>query len=161
VPTIALLILRLVLGAPVEPGSRLPALTEAGKRHLRAETLGPVARVSTLPLPVRELLQSLFKTTTLEMADPGADFQATDVIRTPGLPFRRLVLAGCSADHCLIEYEKGGIAHTFDTMLIAVSPKQATLQWGGWGGAGVRTLAELKDVVIQGGLGVDPDKAYW
>lgn len=35
----------------------------------------------------------------MDIAEPGAEFQATDVMRTPKLPSRRLIAAGCSTDH--------------------------------------------------------------
>ena len=66
-----------------------------------------------LPLGVRDELQTLFASQTLDIAEPGAEFQVTDVIRKPDLPIRRLVAAGCSIDHCIVYYERGGIAHTW------------------------------------------------
>src|SRR5262245_30303582 len=80
------------------------------RAHVRDEKFGIVTSMRGLPLGVRDGLEVLFGTQTLDIADPGAEFQATDVILKPGLPSRRLVAAGCSMDHCLVYYERGGFA---------------------------------------------------
>ena len=43
-------------------------------------------------------------------ADPGQDFQATDVIDERNLPWRRLLFGGRSPSITFIHYEKGGRA---------------------------------------------------
>src|SRR6186713_1683617 len=89
------------------------ALPETLRTHLKNERLDIVTSLRGLPLGVREALQTLFGSPTLDIAEPGADFQATDLIRTPRLPSRRLLAAGCSTDHCVVYYERGGIAHSW------------------------------------------------
>jgi hypothetical protein len=151
----------LVLLAPSDTPASPPALSAPVRAHLRAETLAPVAHVRDLPLRVREALAALFQSETVVMADPGEEFQATDVITKLNLPFRRLVLAGCSPEHCLVEYERGGIAHTYEIALFAVSEKQATLLWGGWTKGAASDLSDLKSLVIQGGATTKRSDAYW
>lgn len=157
--SIAPLIL-LLLAQRDTPGSP-PALSPAVRAHLRAETLAPIAHVSDLPPRVREALAALFKSPTLAMADPGAEFQAGDAISNPNLPGRRLVLAGCSKEHCLLQYERGGYAHTYHVVLIAVSEKESTVLGGGSTKAAAHDLAELKSLVIQGGATTKASDAYW
>jgi hypothetical protein len=48
-------------------------------------------------------------------ADPNEEFQETDVISTPPLPWRRLIFAGVSSRITFIYYEKGG--YTLDRHL--------------------------------------------
>jgi Ni/Co efflux regulator RcnB len=66
--------------------------------HFSEERFGIVTPVRGLPLGVRDELQTLFKTQSLEIAEPGAAFRATDVVLDPNLPIRRLVRAACSID---------------------------------------------------------------
>ena len=56
-----------------------------------------VTSIRGLPLGVRDGLQTLFGSQALDIAEPGAEFQVTDVIVNPKLPIRRLVAAGCSS----------------------------------------------------------------
>src|SRR5687767_8203702 len=81
-------------------------LSEALRAHLKDERFGIVTSTRGLPLGVRDGLQTLFGSQTLDIAEPGAEFQATDVIVDRTLPIRRLVAAGCSTDHCLVYYER-------------------------------------------------------
>src|SRR5215203_1447643 len=98
------------LWSAVTAGSQAPpaaALSGPPRAHVEAEPFGVVSSTRGLPLGVRDGLQRLFGTETLDLAEPGAEYQTTDVIHTPNLPHRRLVTAGCSIDHCLVYYERG------------------------------------------------------
>src|SRR5688500_4400717 len=102
----------------VVAGRQAPAPPAALSPELRARVqdgrFGIVTSVRGLPLGVREALQVLFASRTLDIAEPGAEFQRTDVVVNPNLPTRRMVAAGCSTDHyCLVYYERGGVAHTW------------------------------------------------
>src|SRR5215510_1221647 len=72
------------------------ALPEPLRAHVKDERFQIVTSVRGLPLGVRDGLQKLFGSQTLDIAEPGAEFQATDVIVKPNLPIRRLVAAGCT-----------------------------------------------------------------
>ena len=128
-----------------------PAVLSAALRdHLKTERLEVVTSVRGLPLGVREALQGLFGSASLDIAEPGAEFQATDVIVNPKLPTRRLVAAGCSADHCLVYYERGGIAHTWHVALFHWTPGATSLAWGGAGRGGMRTIDAVRNAVLSG-----------
>src|SRR5688572_24489463 len=71
------------------------ALSEDLRAHVQNEKFGIVTSVRGLPLGVRTGLQTLFGSQTLDIAEPGAEFQVTDTIGS-NLPIRRLVAAGCS-----------------------------------------------------------------
>ena len=70
------------------------ALSGALRAHVNDERFGIVTSIRGLPLGVRDGLQTLFGSQTLDIAEPGAEFQVTDVIVNPKLPIRRLVAAG-------------------------------------------------------------------
>lgn len=108
--------------------------------------------VRGLPLGVREAMQTLFGSGSLDIAEPGAEFQATDVIVNPRLPSRRLVTAGCSADHCLVYYERGGIAHTWHVTLFHWTPAETRLDLGGGAAGGLATIADVRNAVLSGGI---------
>src|ERR671914_92821 len=90
-----------------------------------------VTSLRGLPLGVRDALQTLFGSRTLDIAEPGAEFQRTDVIVNPKLPIRRLVAAGCSTDHCLVYYERGGFVHTWHVALFHWTPASTRFVLGG------------------------------
>ena len=119
--------------------------------HVKGERFGIVTSIRGLPLGVRDGLQMLFGSQTLDIAEPGAAFQATDVIRNPQLPIRRLVAAGCSMDdHCLVYYERGGIAHTWQVALFHWTPTATRFEWGGSAPGGLATIDDVQKAVLSG-----------
>ena len=74
------------------------ALSEALRAHVKNDRFAIVTSVRGLPLGVRDALQTLFGSPTLDIAEPGAEFQVTDAISNAKLPIRRMVAAGCSTD---------------------------------------------------------------
>ena len=134
--------------APNQPS----ALSGALRLHLRDERLGVVTSIRGLPLGVRDALQTLFGSQSLDIAEPGAPFQVTDVIVNPKLPIRRLVAAGCSADHCLIYYERGGIAHTWQVALFHWTPAETRFEFGGNAPGGLTTLEDVRAAVLSGAV---------
>ena len=128
------------------------ALSGTLRAHLKDERFGIVTSIRGLPLGVRESLQTLFKSPSLDIAEPDAEFQATDLIVTPRLPSRRLVAAGCSADHCLVYYERGGFVHTWHVTLFHWMPAATRFEWGADAPGGLATLGEVQKAVLSGDL---------
>ena len=129
------------------------ALPGALRTHLQGEEFAIVTSVRGLPLGVREEMQTLFRSSTLDIAEPGANYQATDAIVLPGLPIRRLVAAGCSRDfHCLVYYQRGGIGTTWHLMLFRWTPKATQLEWGGAPPGGLKTIEEVRKAVLSGSI---------
>jgi hypothetical protein len=128
------------------------ALSGALRAHINDERFGIVTSIRGLPLGVRDSLQTLFGSQTLDIAEPGSEFQATDVIVKTGLPTRRLVAAGCSIDHCLVYYERGGIAHTWQVALFHWTPVATRLEWGGSAPGGLRTIDDVRNAVLSGAI---------
>ncbi len=128
------------------------AVTSAALRaHLKAERFQVVTSVRGLPLGVRDGLQALFGGPVLEIAEPGSRFQATD-LAMPQLPIRRLVVAGCSTDHCLVYYERGGIAHTWQVAVFHWTPAVTRLEGGGAAPGGLASVEEVRSALLSGAV---------
>jgi hypothetical protein len=143
------------LWAAVVAGSQTAppvALSEALRAHVKDERFDIVTSVRGLPLGVRDALQTLFGSQTLDIAEPGAEFQVTDVILNPNLPTRRLVAAGCSIDHCLVYYERGGIVHTWHVALFHWTPAATRFEWGGTAPGSLPTIDEVRNAVLSGAI---------
>jgi hypothetical protein len=128
------------------------ALSETLRAHLKDEPFGIVTSVRGLPLGVRNGLQTLFDSQTLDIAEPRAEFQVNDVIVNPNLPGRRLVAAGCSTEYCLVYYERGGIAHTWHVALFYWTPAATRFEWGGTAPGGLATIDDVRNVVLSGAV---------
>ncbi len=122
------------------------------RAHLQDERFEIVSSIRGLPLGVRDGLQKLFGSLTLEIAEPGAAFQATDLIVNPKLPIRRLVAAGCSADHCLVYYERGGIAHSWQAALFQWTPATTRFEWGGLAPGGLASIEAVRNAILSGAI---------
>jgi hypothetical protein len=127
-------------------------LPAALRTHVQGERFEIVTSLRGLPLGVRDELGRMFGTGSLDIAEPGAPFQATDVVTTPRLPFRRMSKAWCANDHCFVYYERGGIAHTWHAALFHWSPTATKLEGGGMAPAGLTTLDAVRDAIFTGGL---------
>ena len=139
----------MVAGSQATPPATLSASLRA---HVKDDRFGIVTAVRGLPLGVRDELQTLFGSKTLEIAEPGTPFQVTDVIVTPRLPIRRLVAAGCSTDHCLVYYERGGIAHTWQVALFHWTPAATRFEWGGSAPGGLATIDDVRNAILSGAI---------
>jgi hypothetical protein len=126
---------------------------------MKEERFGLVTSIRGLPLGVREALQNLFGSPSLDIAEPGAKFQTTGEGVTPDLPSRRLVAAGCSNDHCLVYYERGGAAHTWHVALFHWTPAATRFEWGGAAPGGLATIGDVRNAVLSGEVKV-PAKAW-
>jgi hypothetical protein len=134
-------------------------LSGALQAHVKNERFGIVTSIRGLPLGVRDALQTLFGSHALDIAEPGAEFQVNDVIVKPDLPIRRLVLAGCSTDHCLVYYERGGIAHTWQVALFHWTPAATRFEGGGLAPRGLASIDDVRNAILSGAI-KGPNK-YW
>jgi len=149
------------LWSAVVAGNQAPptaALSEAQRAHVKNERFDIVTSIRGLPLGVRDALQKLFGSQTLDIAEPGAEFQVTDVIGNE-LPIRRLVAAGCSTDHCLVYYERGGIAHTWQVALFHWTPAATRFEWGAIAPGGLATIDAVRNAVVSGAI-KSPNKVW-
>ena len=125
-------------------------LSTAQRDLVKDGRFGIVTSIRGLPLGVRDALQKLFGTETLDIAEPGAEFQVTDVIVNPKLPIRRLVAAGCTIEDCLVYYERGGRAHTWHVALFHWTPEATRLEWGGTAPGGLATIDDVRNAILSG-----------
>jgi hypothetical protein len=128
------------------------ALPGALRAHMKDERFQIVTSVRGLPLGVRDELQTLFGTQSLDIADPGAGFQVTGVIVDPKLPNRRLVAAGCSTDHCIVYYERGGFNHSWHVALFHWTPDATRLESGGIAPSGLASIDDVRNAVMSGAI---------
>jgi hypothetical protein len=127
-------------------------LPEALRAHVKDERFGIVTSVRGLPLGVRDELQTMFGSQSLDIAEPGAPFQVTDVIVDAKLPRHRLVAAGCSTDHCLVYYERGGFTHTWQVAMFHWTPAATRFEWGGLAPRGLASIDDVRNAILSGAI---------
>jgi hypothetical protein len=145
-------VIALGLSAAVAAGQQpAGALSPALRAQLQKGTFQAVTSVRGLPLGVRERMTTMFGG-TLDIAEPGTPFQSTDVLVTPRLPIRRMVSAACSNEfYCLVYYEKGGIAHTWNVLVFHWSPDGTRFEWGSTAGA-YKTIDDVRKALLAGAI---------
>ncbi len=143
---------------PDIPGSfylRTVPVPDDVRVHLLDGDFKIVRRVNEIPNSCRLIFESSFMTISgsrakpgeVSLADPGEPFQASDNI-VPGLPFRRLELAGLGGTKCFIHYQNGG--QTFVSFCLAVID-YATQQtiWVGESQKVARNMDDLRRMILQ------------
>lgn len=103
--------------------------------------------VEQLPASIKDAFTAIAHEPRFEMADPGHDFQVTDVMTHEGLPRRRLIFAGISDRDCFIHYEMGGRGHSFLVVVFARGPSEARFTWGKALPTPAANIAELRSKV--------------
>ncbi len=100
-----------------------------------------VTSVDELPGVVRA---QLLEGEQMQLADPGARWQATDVIpRGRRLPNRRLKLAGHADELWFVWYEAGGFSHS-EILLTLVNRGSLAFREGAWTIGMIRTVGMLQ-----------------
>jgi hypothetical protein len=137
-----------ILAASRSQSSPPGPLPDTLRAHLKDERFQIVASIRGLPLGVRNDLEKLFGTYTLDIAEPGADFQGTVV--NPRLPLRRLVAAGCSIDHCVVHYERAGSVRTWYVALFHWTPEATRLESGGIAPRALASADDVRKAILSG-----------
>jgi hypothetical protein len=135
------------------------ALSASLRDRLRNEPFQIVTSIRGLPLGVRDELQTLFGTPTLDIAEPGAKFRGGGGRVDPKLPTRRLAAAGCSMVYCLVYYERGGAARTWHVALFHWTPDATRLEFGGTAPEGLATIDDVRGAILTGAIKEPP--AFW
>jgi len=88
-----------------------------------------------------------------KLADPGRNWNATDAITDPTLPWKRLIWAAVGSDYYVVHYERGGIAHSFH-VLVAKFAKSNTKPRMVWQAVGrqLKDYAAFVDALRNGKL---------
>ena len=127
-------------------------LSGALRDHVKNDRFEIVSSLRGLPLGVRDRLQTLFGSRTLDIAEPSAEFQVADAVANPKLPIRRMVAAGCTIEYCLVYYERGGGAHTWHVALFHWTPSETRFEWGGAAPGGLATIDDVRSAVLSGAI---------
>jgi hypothetical protein len=139
-----------IAGNQTAPAGTLP---EALRLHLKDERFAIVTSIRGLPLGVRNELQTLWNSKSLDIADPREEFQLTDQNVNPALPTRRLVAAGCAKDnHCLVYYERGGRSHTWLVAMFLWTPVATRFEGGGIAPGGLKTIDDVRNALLSGAI---------
>ena len=138
-----------VAGSQAVPSGAMSAELRA---RVQNERLGIVTSIRGLPLGVRAELQTLWRSQTLDIAEPGAEFQVTQANGPSNLPTRRLVAAGCSYEYCLVYYERGGATHTWHVALFHWRPEATKFEWGGTAAGGLATIDDVRRAILSGAV---------
>ena len=144
-----------ILWSAVIAGSQAappPALSGELRARVQQERFAIVTSVRGLPLGVRDGLQKLWGSQTLDIAEPGAAFRVNDVPSVSKAPTRRLVAAGCSYDYCLVYYERGGRAHTWHVALFHWTPDATRFEWGSTAPGGLVTIDDVRRAILAGAI---------
>lgn len=59
------------------------------------------------------------------LADPGQNWNATDAVTDPTLPWKRLIWAAVGDEHYVVHYERGGIDHSFHILVAKLTRDDA------------------------------------
>jgi hypothetical protein len=133
----------------------------AQKAHVLDGDFLIVKNVDRLPDDLKSAFCRLAGMKNFEMADPGENYQVTDVVVEEGLPFKRLLFAGISSGKYFIHYETGGIGHSYHVAVFGIdSQRRVTFVWGGPGGSGANDLTQLRTMVAAGAY-KDDQAYYW
>ncbi len=85
--------------------------------------------VADIPNSVRSAFAKAADESDFLMADPNSRWEATDVIRAPQLPRRRLASVAISGELCLLFYEHGGTGKNDNVAAFHISENHAEPIW--------------------------------
>ena len=125
------------------------ALSGELRTRVRDDRFAIVTSIRGLPLGVRGALQTLFGSDSLDIAEIGARFQENER-SVSSLPTRRLDVAGCSYEYCLVYYERGGSDHTWHVALFLWTPAETRFEWGSPAPRGLATIDQVRNAILSG-----------
>ena len=128
------------------------ALPATLRERVKSERFQIVTSIRGLPLGVRDAMQTLFGSETLDMAESGAQFQADDMVVNPALPIRRLVAAACAIEYCVVHYERGGAARSWHVALFHWTPAATRFEWGGDAPGRLATIDDVRNAILSGAI---------
>jgi len=85
--------------------------------------------VANVPDPVRSSFAKAADENSFLMADPNGRWEATDVIRDPRLPRRRLASVAIAEELCFLFYEHGGTGKNDNVAAFRISDDHAEPIW--------------------------------
>jgi hypothetical protein len=136
-------------------------LSPTQRGHILDGEFKLVVSTQTMPDPVKHAFIAATKEKGFALANPGADYQAGDVVYDKQLPRRRLIFAGSSPGKWFIHYEQGGFAHSYYLLIFG---SQSDGSWRFlWGAASTRPAKDLDELrkMIARGWFMDEGDYYW
>lgn len=159
-PSVSAVLVAILVGLASSPAfpaaNHLPEEVRASLKSASAFKLHMT--VAAIPSPVR-LSFAKASREEFSIAEPGAEWQVTDVIRKPGLPRRRLAKVELSESFCILFYELGGRGHSHHVAVFRLSAAEAKLVWHAVTDSSVQDPAALLKAIDQGK--VDDDPGYY
>jgi hypothetical protein len=136
-------------------------ISEQEKQHILDGRCDVIRSTASMPASLKDNFVRVTAEQKFELANPGENFQETDVMITPHLPSRRLVLAGFCRDRWFVHYEIGGFSHSYAVLVFRVDPNGAfQFAWGGAGSHAAKSIEELR-LSIASGKFSDAAGYYW
>ena len=116
--------------------------------HLLDGEFKIVWRTDGIPTNLKQAFSKVTRERSFEMADPGQNFQVTDVVLEKSMPRRRLVFAGTQDKTGFVHYEGGGFAHSYYVIAFKVNPRgDGSFEWGCPVTGVAKSLEELRTMV--------------
>jgi hypothetical protein len=116
--------------------------------------------LSAIPEGVRVAFARAVGEEHFAMAQPGDEWQATDIIEKSTLPRRRLAAIAASDSICLLFYELGGRGHSHHVVAFRLSETRAILVWRALRNPDVTDPATLLKAIEGGRIEDDPKYAF-
>jgi hypothetical protein len=122
------------------------ALKDPGRWLVRAQT-------SAIPPSVREEFAKASDGDAFHMAEPGGEWNSTDVVRKRGLPWLRLGRVMSTGEYCIVTYERGGIALNRNVAVFHFRRGGADLVWSAQTASLITAIPELVSAIDSNRLG--------
>jgi len=116
--------------------------------------------VSSIPRTVQSSFAKARGEGAFAMAEPAAPWQATDIIRKPELPRRRLGKVALSQSFCILFYELGGRGRSYHVAVFRLAPDGTTLAWRGVLDEAITDPSALLRAIEDGKVDDDPTNGF-
>ena len=153
-----LILLAVLPGETFAGASRLPEEVRSSLGNASAYEIR--ASVAAIPYSVRVAFAKTRGGESFAMAEPGAEWQLTDVVLKPGLPRRRLETVALSQSFCMLFYELGGRGHSHHVAVFRLQPDRATRVWRAVFDRPIGDAAALLATIDEGKVEDDPKYGF-
>ena len=122
-----MLALALLLAGFTVAGAMTHLPVEARKALQANGSFKPILSVTNLP----DAIVALCADSNGKLADPGKQWQTSDLIVEPSLPQKRMIWAAFDGKYYVVHYERGGRGHSFHTLVATQQPagSKALVVW--------------------------------
>jgi len=162
VRTLTLVIAAVLTVAPsLETHAEVTHLSESDRSVLEhPDAFTQVNRVGGIPKSVIRAIADASHDPEFRLADPGQEWQETDVIVEPRLSRRRLVFAASTPEYWLIHYELGGYSHSYHLVLVEGNPGSEKVVWRATMFEMVASMREIPSLLASKELSDNPADGF-